>query len=1012
MSNKQNLINTIKKGKPLVQSTYTKSGKEYALVKYNNAGFVQFIEVNKNSSVFKQIFEKAPKLGSNTMNLEHEMITDVTSKKLFKNKIIHKIYHIKPTVLNEQSLESLTSLVFKIITKENNYAKITYQGGYRIFVKLHLTETGQGDKFASMTLTENATITQVRKKLQIQANKHYDTIDYILSLTKVELIVTKLSTKGGCNNKRVKIECTKQIDQLTTMRLRSLKSTNNNCLIQCFIYACQLKGNKVKANAVRKAIGLEKGAKIHINDVSKVGDYFKKGYLIMNEKMDILQLKTYGDKNDYIQIMLRDDHYYICEMINRRQCEKCGRVLLMTNNTHKCDIKRISFRRLIAERKQDMVRVKTIHSKNKLNYNKLIFFDLETFQEKQVHVPYACGWSHKSKYYSSYGQQSFNKFVDFICVKKNKIITAYNGSGFDFYFLIDELTSRGVDVKNIILSNGKVMSFTFGDGNKVFDLYLFIMSSLDKACKDFKIENAKSSFDHSKIKTWADTEKHKEEVDPYLKLDVLGLRELFIKFNDMMYDMEQINITQFVTCSHMAYEIWSSQLDDVVEVPSNLKKYNFIKRATFGGRCYPQKREFKSKLYDDVVSGKVKYEELKKSGEFIFNADATSLYPASMAGFELMDVEYPIGRSSWSNNPKEEYQKGTIGFYQVKYKPPKDIRIPVLPHRWMRKNQFMGIRWSLADGEGVFTSVDIKTAIEAGYEIEFTGECLIWEEKGDLFSSYIHKFYKMKEDAERENNNVKRSVAKLLMNALYGKTLQRAIFNTSSIINNFKEFNEFVRDKNLTDFKILNTNKILLTGEVKDSQKETRIRKPSQLGAFVTSYSRRLMMIYFKTVNPDLKQLPFTYTDTDSLHVFGSSYFKLKELGMIKDKKNSSLGFLCSDIKDEGFIIHEKNLAPKTYIYSYITNKNSVKISDDATFKCKGIPKRCLKAEYYHKDQPQQVEFKGLKKKHKNLTKGDVEKGVKHFSIVNNTQTRTFNKSAWGGMTFKNGEWFPHGYNF
>ena len=45
------------------------------------------------------------------------------------------------------------------------------------------------------------------------------------------------------------------------------------------------------------------------------------------------------------------------------------------------------------------------------------------------------------------------------------------------------------------------MSFTFGDGNKVFDLYLFIMSSLDRACKDFKINNAKSSFKHENIKT-------------------------------------------------------------------------------------------------------------------------------------------------------------------------------------------------------------------------------------------------------------------------------------------------------------------------------------------------------------------------------------------------------------------------------------------------------------------------------------------------------------------------------
>ena len=86
-------------------------------------------------------------------------------------------------------------------------------------------------------------------------------------------------------------------------------------------------------------------------------------------------------------------------------------------------------------------------------------------------------------------------------------------------------------VTNIVLNHGKVMSFKFGkmgcdpeNLNKIFDLYLFITSSLDQACKDFKIENAKSSFDHKKIKSCGDTETHKKEVLAYLRLDVLGLK--------------------------------------------------------------------------------------------------------------------------------------------------------------------------------------------------------------------------------------------------------------------------------------------------------------------------------------------------------------------------------------------------------------------------------------------------------------------------------------------------------
>src|SRR5579875_2270463 len=135
--------------------------------------------------------------------------------------------------------------------------------------------------------------------------------------------------------------------------------------------------------------------------------------------------------------------------------------------------------------------------------------------------------------------------------------------------LIKELMQKNVDVpkKKIIITNGKILKFEFGKGNKFFDLYQFIMSSLDKASKDFNLEYKKSEFDHNKIKTWEDVEKYKNEVLPYLELDVKSLRELFIKFNEKIYDLEKINITSYITISHMGYSIWSSKLNECVEIP-------------------------------------------------------------------------------------------------------------------------------------------------------------------------------------------------------------------------------------------------------------------------------------------------------------------------------------------------------------------------------------------------------------------------------------------------------------
>ena len=156
--------------------------------------------------------------------------------------------------------------------------------------------------------------------------------------------------------------------------------------------------------------------------------------------------------------------------------------------------------------------------------------------------------------------------------------------------------------------------------------------------------------------------------------------------------------------------------------------------------------------------------------------------------------------------------------------------------------------------------------------------------------------------------------------------------------------------------------------------------------------------------------MTFTYTDTDSIHIMGKDYKKLVELGYIKDKKESSLGYLCSDIDNEGVIIYEKNLAPKSYKYEYVDNLNTTKTDDDSVMKYKGIPKKNLKNEYYEDEKAVVVEFSGLKKLNKKLTTKQREKEIKHFSIIDEDRTRTFHKSQWGGMIYKDNEWYPKGF--
>ncbi len=188
-------------------------------------------------------------------------------------------------------------------------------------------------------------------------------------------------------------------------------------------------------------------------------------------------------------------------------------------------------------------------------------------------------------------------------------------------------------------------------------------------------------FDHKLIKTWDDVAKYRPKVEPYLTRDVDALKELFETFNDQIYDIFEANITSYLSTGHMAYAIWSSTLENIIELP-DLEKYQFIKKATYGARCYPQKKHFSSNTFSTLrkegYKGKELYQKLYDSNDFIFNADASSLYPASMRGFELLDVQYPTKFSRWSAEPEKEYESGKVGFYEIKYTPPTNIRVPIL----------------------------------------------------------------------------------------------------------------------------------------------------------------------------------------------------------------------------------------------------------------------------------------------------------------------------------------------
>jgi len=464
----------------------------------------------------------------------------------------------------------------------------------------------------------------------------------------------------------------------------------------------------------------------------------------------------------------------------------------------------------------------------------------------------------------------------------------------------------------------------------------------------------------------------------------------------------------------------------------NLKK--LIKEAPTK-KIEKQLKEERAKIFSSMIP---LYKKIREDGDFIFNSDVTSLYPSAMSGyskntkltlpslnikynnkFEVNKVYFPTGYSIEIENNRSECEKafesGKLGFYEISYICPKNIIIPILPKRKFIGNKGVGVIFDLVDGKSYFTSVDIENAITTGYKIVFTGNALIYETKcSETFSNYVERYKSLKMSAEKDGNDALRSMAKLMLNALYGKTLQRPIVSDTSIISTIEEFDEFVKLNNITDFHKLNgSSKYIITGDKKE--KNLCMTKPCQMGSFVTSYSRRIMLFYMLQMDITLSKFTFTYTDTDSLHVYGEYAKVLEDNGFLVEKKNSDFGYLCSDIDDEGIILKEINLGPKSYMYIYLTSKGEVGI----VMKTKGIPKGYLEREgidIFLNEETKIIKFDNpdipcFRKTGTKPNSKQLQKGLEEFSVYTVTDmSRTFLKTPWSRYKLEDNSFYPEGY--
>jgi hypothetical protein len=314
--------------------------------------------------------------------------------------------------------------------------------------------------------------------------------------------------------------------------------------------------------------------------------------------------------------------------------------------------------------------------------------------------------------------------------------------------------------------------------------------------------------------------------------------------------------------------------------------------------------------------------------------------------------------------------------------------------------------WDLKDHSGVYNSVDIDNALKLGYEVQIIeGYC--WEKTAPVFNTYINFLYKFKKNAKK--GSAQYTLAKLMMNGLYGKTIQKPIIDENVIIHFHEEFIKYhIKFGGVTMSKLSDGGYYLTYQD--DDKLATKITKPCYLGSFILGYSRRIMLDYLQNTNPYFnstevdKQIENSphYTDTDSIQIHQRN---LKGLTL-----NKEIGGISDDLGENCKILYGGWIAPKLYFLEYVE-----KIGDVTEIKYhlrgKGVPKNHLTVEMFEtmmSGKSMKIEmprdFKRI-----NVTRNSKQKDVDNFSILKlDALVKHINVVLWKGRHFFEKGSVPH----